>query len=209
MLTIVLDKDLECTIVYVRCDSGYDGYHETHLMVTVYSELVPSRLGRQNEDKASKSLRLASAIRSTMFHCLKCRFPRETGRSQAPRRQQGNFCFSAAPREMGSGSATVFQQQQLRVPQLANHSLQKWYRMIELRKRSPTLPRTHQQQIQPSDATKPAAEISNNANQNDVVEHYLRLVLNQKLDNQTTGLNIAGNLQKLVPAATYKTQRCN
>ncbi|KZV13588.1 putative LRR receptor-like serine/threonine-protein kinase [Dorcoceras hygrometricum] len=109
--------------------------------------------------------------------------------------------------------------------------------MIELRKRSPTLPRTyqttagnegncrrkatvnsnlgfeakktikeyfakygiwHQQQIQPADATKPAAEISNNINQNDVVEHYLRLVLNQKLDNQTTGLNIAGNLQKLV-----------
>ncbi|KZV45994.1 hypothetical protein F511_10684 [Dorcoceras hygrometricum] len=39
MLTIVLDKDLECIIVYVRCDSGYDGYHETHLIVTVYSEL--------------------------------------------------------------------------------------------------------------------------------------------------------------------------
>ncbi|KZV31489.1 inositol-1,4,5-triphosphate-5-phosphatase [Dorcoceras hygrometricum] len=56
----------------------------------------------------------------------------------------------------------------------------------------------HQQQIQPADATKPASEISNNANQNDVVEHYLRLVLNQKLDNQTTGLNIAGNLQKLL-----------
>ncbi|KZV30858.1 hypothetical protein F511_36621 [Dorcoceras hygrometricum] len=56
-------------------------------------------------------------------------------------------------------------------------------------------------QIQPADAKKPAAEISNNANQNDVVEHYLRLVLNQKLDNQTTGLNIAGNLQKL-PQAT-------
>ncbi|KZV56945.1 putative histone-lysine N-methyltransferase ATXR3 [Dorcoceras hygrometricum] len=54
MLTIVLDKDLECTIVYVRCDSGYDGYHETHLKVTVYSELVPSRLGRQNEDKAAE-----------------------------------------------------------------------------------------------------------------------------------------------------------
>ncbi|KZV58118.1 F-box family protein [Dorcoceras hygrometricum] len=47
MLTIVLDKELECTIVYVRCDSGYDGYHETHLIVTVYSEFVPSRLGRQ------------------------------------------------------------------------------------------------------------------------------------------------------------------
>ncbi|KZV38289.1 hypothetical protein F511_22250 [Dorcoceras hygrometricum] len=44
-------RDLECTIVYVRCDSGYDGYHETHLIVTVHSELVPSRLGRQNEDK--------------------------------------------------------------------------------------------------------------------------------------------------------------
>ncbi|KZV50592.1 hypothetical protein F511_17179 [Dorcoceras hygrometricum] len=48
-------------------------------------------------------------------------------------------------------------------------------------------------QIQPADAKKPAAEISNNANQNDVVEHYLRLVLNQKLDNQMTGLNITGN----------------
>ncbi|KZV14645.1 hypothetical protein F511_41423 [Dorcoceras hygrometricum] len=35
MLTIVLDKDLEYTIVYVRCDSGYDGYHETRLIVTV------------------------------------------------------------------------------------------------------------------------------------------------------------------------------
>ncbi|KZV52251.1 hypothetical protein F511_14147 [Dorcoceras hygrometricum] len=53
MLTIVLDKDLECTIVYVRCDSGYDGYHETHLIVTVYSKLVPCRLDRQNEDKAA------------------------------------------------------------------------------------------------------------------------------------------------------------
>ncbi|KZV42953.1 dystroglycan-like [Dorcoceras hygrometricum] len=29
---------LEYTKVYVRCDSGYDGYHETHLIVTVYSE---------------------------------------------------------------------------------------------------------------------------------------------------------------------------
>ncbi|KZV33857.1 hypothetical protein F511_27758 [Dorcoceras hygrometricum] len=55
MLTIVLDKDLECTIVYVRCDSGYEGYHETHLIVTVYSELVPSLLGRQNEDKAARA----------------------------------------------------------------------------------------------------------------------------------------------------------
>ncbi|KZV54822.1 hypothetical protein F511_36449 [Dorcoceras hygrometricum] len=52
MLTIVLDKDLECAIVYVRCDSEYDGYHETHLIVTVHSEYVPSRLGRRNEDKA-------------------------------------------------------------------------------------------------------------------------------------------------------------
>ncbi|KZV48000.1 hypothetical protein F511_22233 [Dorcoceras hygrometricum] len=26
--------DLEYTKVYVRCDSGYDGYHETHLIVT-------------------------------------------------------------------------------------------------------------------------------------------------------------------------------
>ncbi|KZV19752.1 hypothetical protein F511_34629 [Dorcoceras hygrometricum] len=34
--------------------------------------------------------------------------------------------------------------QQLRVPQLANHSLQKWYRMKELLERSPTLPRTYQ-----------------------------------------------------------------
>ncbi|KZV22956.1 hypothetical protein F511_37882 [Dorcoceras hygrometricum] len=47
--------DLECTIVYVRCDSGYDGYHKIHLIVTVYSELVPSRLGRQNEDKAARA----------------------------------------------------------------------------------------------------------------------------------------------------------
>ncbi|KZV32563.1 hypothetical protein F511_36251 [Dorcoceras hygrometricum] len=38
----------------VRCDSGYDGYHETHLIVAVYSEHVPSRLGRQNEDKAAR-----------------------------------------------------------------------------------------------------------------------------------------------------------
>ncbi|KZV56843.1 hypothetical protein F511_21408 [Dorcoceras hygrometricum] len=42
-------------MVYVRCDSGYDGYHETHLIVTVYSEFVPSRLGRQNEDKAARA----------------------------------------------------------------------------------------------------------------------------------------------------------
>ncbi|KZV42808.1 pentatricopeptide repeat-containing protein mitochondrial-like [Dorcoceras hygrometricum] len=58
MLTIVLYKDLECTIVYVRCDSGYDGYHETHLIVTVCSKLVPIRLGRQNEDKAARALDL-------------------------------------------------------------------------------------------------------------------------------------------------------
>ncbi|KZV44933.1 hypothetical protein F511_15429 [Dorcoceras hygrometricum] len=56
MLTIVLDKDLECTIVYVRCDSGYDGYHEIHLIVTVYSELVPSRLSRQNTRNAIEAL---------------------------------------------------------------------------------------------------------------------------------------------------------
>ncbi|KZV18308.1 hypothetical protein F511_25412 [Dorcoceras hygrometricum] len=48
----MLSKDLEYTKAYVRCDSGYDGYHETHLIVAVYSEHVPSRLGRQNEDKA-------------------------------------------------------------------------------------------------------------------------------------------------------------
>ncbi|KZV50261.1 intraflagellar transport 140 [Dorcoceras hygrometricum] len=47
---MVLSKDLEYTKAYVRCDSGYDGYHETHLIVAVYSEHVPSRLGRQNED---------------------------------------------------------------------------------------------------------------------------------------------------------------
>ncbi|KZV26941.1 hypothetical protein F511_40212 [Dorcoceras hygrometricum] len=34
--------------------------------------------------------------------------------------------------------------QQLRVPQLANHSLQKWYKMEELTERSPTLPQTYQ-----------------------------------------------------------------
>ncbi|KZV49425.1 hypothetical protein F511_36638 [Dorcoceras hygrometricum] len=34
--------------------------------------------------------------------------------------------------------------QQLRVPQLANHSLQKWYGMEELPDRSPTLPKTYQ-----------------------------------------------------------------
>ncbi|KZV50755.1 ENHANCER OF AG-4 protein 2 [Dorcoceras hygrometricum] len=34
--------------------------------------------------------------------------------------------------------------QQLRVPQLANHNLQKWYKMKELLKRSPTLPHTYQ-----------------------------------------------------------------
>ncbi|KZV17959.1 hypothetical protein F511_40854 [Dorcoceras hygrometricum] len=59
---------LEYTTVYVRCDCGYDGYHETHQIVTVYSEFVPSRLGRQNEDKAARALRLASAMRSTMLH---------------------------------------------------------------------------------------------------------------------------------------------
>ncbi|KZV32733.1 hypothetical protein F511_15797 [Dorcoceras hygrometricum] len=32
--------------------------------------------------------------------------------------------------------------QQLRVPQLANHSLQKWYKMEEILERSPTLPQT-------------------------------------------------------------------
>ncbi|KZV17093.1 hypothetical protein F511_24111 [Dorcoceras hygrometricum] len=32
-----------------------DGYHETHLIVAVYSEHVPSRLGRQNEDKAARA----------------------------------------------------------------------------------------------------------------------------------------------------------
>ncbi|KZV40407.1 hypothetical protein F511_10810 [Dorcoceras hygrometricum] len=154
----MLDKDLECTIVYVRCDSGYDDYHETHLIVTVYSEFVPSRLGRQNEDKAARArdwhlrcevpcfigrehcdvlsmqmdsdlmiyrttlvrtLQVVTICRvdksecrliggivipvvdrirgSTAAYSLKCRFPRETGRSQAPRRQQ-----------VGSGSATAF-----------------------------------------------------------------------------------------------------
>ncbi|KZV40357.1 hypothetical protein F511_01679 [Dorcoceras hygrometricum] len=34
--------------------------------------------------------------------------------------------------------------QQLRVPQLANHSFQKWYGMEELLERSPTLPQTYQ-----------------------------------------------------------------
>ncbi|KZV33571.1 hypothetical protein F511_10557 [Dorcoceras hygrometricum] len=43
-----------------------------------------------------------------MNRILKCRFPRETGRIQAPRRQQGNFCFSPASREVGSGSTTAF-----------------------------------------------------------------------------------------------------
>ncbi|KZV19344.1 hypothetical protein F511_23118 [Dorcoceras hygrometricum] len=38
----LLSKDLEYTKAYVRCDSGYDGYHETHLIVAVYSEHVPS-----------------------------------------------------------------------------------------------------------------------------------------------------------------------
>ncbi|KZV55010.1 hypothetical protein F511_30437 [Dorcoceras hygrometricum] len=52
--SLVLSKDLEYTKAYVRCDSGYDGYHETHLIVAVYSEHVPSRLGRQNEDKAAR-----------------------------------------------------------------------------------------------------------------------------------------------------------
>ncbi|KZV32183.1 hypothetical protein F511_19884 [Dorcoceras hygrometricum] len=52
---IISKNYLECTKVYVRCDSGYDGYHETHLIVTVYSEHVPSRLGRQNEDKAARA----------------------------------------------------------------------------------------------------------------------------------------------------------
>ncbi|KZV41436.1 hypothetical protein F511_19680 [Dorcoceras hygrometricum] len=33
--------DVECTIVYVRCGSGFDDYHETHLIATVYSKLVP------------------------------------------------------------------------------------------------------------------------------------------------------------------------
>ncbi|KZV52109.1 hypothetical protein F511_23981 [Dorcoceras hygrometricum] len=47
-------SDLEYTKAYVRCDSGYDGYHETHLIVAVYSEHVPSRWGRQNEDKAAR-----------------------------------------------------------------------------------------------------------------------------------------------------------
>ncbi|KZV30943.1 Pentatricopeptide repeat-containing protein isoform 1 [Dorcoceras hygrometricum] len=32
-----------------------DGYHETHLIVTVHSEYVPSRLCRQNEDKAARA----------------------------------------------------------------------------------------------------------------------------------------------------------
>ncbi|KZV35234.1 hypothetical protein F511_09467 [Dorcoceras hygrometricum] len=54
---------------------------------------------------------------------------------------------------------------------------------------------------QTSRCKEPTSEFSTHAKQNDVVEHYLRLVLNQKLDNQTTGLNIAGILQKLVPAA--------
>ncbi|KZV35354.1 hypothetical protein F511_37697 [Dorcoceras hygrometricum] len=66
MLTIVLDKDLECTIVYVKCDCGYDGYHETHLIVTVYSELVPSRLGRQNEDKAARAVHMDLAMLGTL-----------------------------------------------------------------------------------------------------------------------------------------------
>ncbi|KZV26464.1 Armadillo-type fold domain containing protein [Dorcoceras hygrometricum] len=52
--TPIARQDLEYTKAYVRCDSGYDGYHETHLIVAVYSEHVPSRLGRQNEDKAAR-----------------------------------------------------------------------------------------------------------------------------------------------------------
>ncbi|KZV52112.1 hypothetical protein F511_39563 [Dorcoceras hygrometricum] len=64
----------------------------------------------------------------------------------------------------------------------------------------------HQQQIQPAEATKPAAEIPNHVKQNEVVEHYLQLVLNQRLDNQTTGLNIVGNLQKLQQATGTLTR---
>ncbi|KZV18075.1 hypothetical protein F511_38111 [Dorcoceras hygrometricum] len=131
--------------------------------------------------------------------------------------------------------------QQLRVPQLANHRLQKLYKMKEILKRSPTLPRTYKTTVgndgncrrkatvnsnlgfeakntiekyftkhqQTSRCKEPTAEFSNHAKQNNVVEHYLRLVLNQKLDNQTTGLNITGIPPKAVassraiPAASY------
>ncbi|KZV26407.1 hypothetical protein F511_36187 [Dorcoceras hygrometricum] len=42
-------------IASVTRQTHFDGYHETHLIVTVYSEHVPSRLGRQNEDKAARA----------------------------------------------------------------------------------------------------------------------------------------------------------
>ncbi|KZV50978.1 hypothetical protein F511_15221 [Dorcoceras hygrometricum] len=150
--------------------------------------------------------------------------------------------------ESPNEGSSIDHQQQLRVPQLANHSLQKWYGMIELRKRSPTLPCTYQttagndgncrrkvtvnsnlgfeakntigeniltgtnNQLQPADAKKPAAEISNNANQNDVVEHYLRLpqhikrsvATNQNGVAPLTSSNLVDN-SRAIPAASYSS----
>ncbi|KZV55512.1 hypothetical protein F511_33760 [Dorcoceras hygrometricum] len=64
---LMLDKDLECTIVYVRCDSGYDGYHETHLIVTVYSELVPSRLAVKMRIRPPE---IETSICDAKYHCF-------------------------------------------------------------------------------------------------------------------------------------------
>ncbi|KZV15730.1 G protein-regulated inducer of neurite outgrowth 1-like [Dorcoceras hygrometricum] len=55
-----------------RYDSGFDGYHETHLIVTMCSKRVPSLLGCPQEDKGRLNLRLASAMQSTTFHRKHC-----------------------------------------------------------------------------------------------------------------------------------------
>ncbi|KZV40671.1 hypothetical protein F511_32381 [Dorcoceras hygrometricum] len=98
---------------------------------------------------------------------------------------------------------------ELRDLTLANNNLQEWYKMEELLKRSPMLPRTRKTTTENDGNCRRCATVNNalgyqqpsagrtpqsiNPNTpNDVVGHYLRLVLNQKLDNQTIGLNIAG-----------------
>ncbi|KZV41714.1 F-box protein [Dorcoceras hygrometricum] len=87
---------------------------------------------------------------STAAYSLKCRFPRETGRSQAPKRQQEAHGWLPRSTNTNTTKTTYWKlkprlgtrshykgtkfylhykthdRQQLHVPQLANHSLQKW-----------------------------------------------------------------------------------
>ncbi|KZV41300.1 hypothetical protein F511_40569 [Dorcoceras hygrometricum] len=94
MLTIVLDKDLECTIVYVRCDSGpspdssrgrtcSDQRDEEIPSVVNSSDL----LVQTDEGLVFPVVDLIRRIYRRLH--LKSQIPCEFGWSQAPRRQQG------------------------------------------------------------------------------------------------------------------------